>query len=133
MQRGLWCRKEDVLRRKTNEQVKVNSSVFAPSKTKRGDFMMVQIFLYRDMEERKVAKKAVEVNPDAIRLNHEVHSLELKNDDRVKAILTVSGKEIEVEDPIQEMTWQGHYTDCQFGVFVPEEYKPSSMMGTVTT
>lgn len=43
----------------------------------------------------------------------------------------MSGKGIEVDEPIQEMIWQRHYTDCQFGVFVPEEYKPSSMMGTV--
>ena len=29
------------------------------------------------------------------------------------------------------MIWQEHYTNCQFGVFVPEDYKPSSMIGTV--
>ena len=110
---------------------KVNSSVFAPSETKRGDFMMVQVFLYKDDEERAVACKAAEVDSNAIRLNHEVDSLDLKNGDRVKVKLTMSGKGIEVEEPIQEMIWEGHYTDCQFGVFVPEDYKPSNTMGTV--
>lgn len=111
---------------------KVNSSVFAPSETKRGDFMMIQVFLYKDVEERKVACKAAEVDPDARRQNYTPLSVKLKDGDRVKTKLTMSGKGIEVDEPIQEMIWQGHYTDCQFGVYVPEDYKPSSMMGTVT-
>lgn len=110
---------------------KVNSSIFAPSETKQGDYMMVQVFLYKDNEERAVACKAAEVDPDARRQNYTPLSVKLKEGDRVKAKLTMSGKGIEVDEPIQEMIWQGHYTDCQFGVFVPEDYKPSSMMGTV--
>lgn len=109
----------------------VNSSIFAPSETKRGDFMMVQVFLYKDIEERAVACKAAEVDPDARRQNYTPLSVKLKDGDRVKAKLMMSGKGIEVDEPIQEMIWQDHYTDCQFGVFVPEDYKPSSMMGTV--
>ena len=35
--------------------------------TKRGDFMLVQVFLYRDDEERAVTCKAAEVDPDAHR------------------------------------------------------------------
>ncbi len=110
---------------------KVNSSIFASSETKRGDYMMVQVFLYKDDEERAVACKAAEVDPDARRQNFTPLSVKLKDGDRVKVKLMMSGKGIEVDDPIQEMIWQGHYTDCQFGVFVPEDYKPSSMMGTI--
>lgn len=110
---------------------KVNSSIFAPSETKRGDYMMVQVFLYKDDEERAVACKAAEVDPDARRQNFTPLSVKLMDGDNVKAKLMMSGKGIEVDEPIQEMIWQGHYTDCQFGVYVPEEYKPTSMMGTV--
>lgn len=110
---------------------KVNSSIFAPSETKRGDYMMVQVFLYKDDEERAVACKAAEVDPDARRQNFTPLSVKLVDGDNVKAKLMMSGKGIEVDEPIQEMIWQGHYTDCQFGVYVPEEYKPTSMMGTV--
>lgn len=110
---------------------KTNSSIFAPSETKKGDYMMVQVFLYKDDEERTVACKAAEVDPDARRQNYTPLSVKLKDGDRVKAKLTMSGKGIEVDEPFQEMIWQGHYTDCQFGVYVPEEYKPTSMMGTV--
>lgn len=110
---------------------KVNSSIFASSETKKGDYMMVQVFLYKDEEERAVACKAAEVDPDARRQNYTPLSVKLKDGDRVKARLMMSGKGIEVDEPIQEMIWKGHYTDCQFGVFVPEDYKPSSMMGTV--
>lgn len=109
----------------------VNSSIFAPSETKRDDYMLVQVFLYRDDEEHVVSCKAAEVDPDARRQNYTPLSVKLKVGDRVKAKLTMSGKGIEVEESIQEMIWQGHCTDCQFGVFVPEDYKPSSMIGTV--
>lgn len=117
--------------KETHIAEKVNSSIFAPSETKRGDWMMVQVFLYKDDEERAVACKAAEVDPDARRQNYTPLSVKLKDGDRVKARLMMSGKGIEVDEPIQEMIWQGHYTDCQFGVFVPENYMPSSMMGTV--
>ena len=110
---------------------KVNSSIFAPSETKRGDFMLVQVFLYRDDEERVVSCKATEVDPDARRQNYTPLSVKLKVGDKVKVKLTMSGKGIEVDESIQEMIWQGHYTDCQFGVFVPDDYQPSSMIGTV--
>lgn len=110
---------------------KVNSSIFAPSEAKRGDYMMVQVFLYKDDEERAVACKAADVDSDARRQNYTPLSVKLKDGDRVKAKLTMSGKGIEVDEPIEEMIWQGHYTDCQFGVFVPEDYKLFSMMGTV--
>ena len=93
--------------------------------------MLVQVFLYRDDEERVVSCKAAEVDPDARRQNYTPLSVKLKVGDRVKAKLTMSGKGIEVDESIQEMIWQGHYTDCQFGVFVPDDYQPSSMIGTV--
>ncbi|WP_288966863.1 TIR domain-containing protein [uncultured Prevotella sp.] len=109
----------------------VNSSIFAPSEIKRGDYMLVQVFLYRDDEERAVTCKAAEVDPDARRQNYTPLSVNLKEGDKVKAKLTISGKDMEVDESIQEMIWQGHYTDCQFGVFVSEDYKPSSMIGTV--
>lgn len=109
----------------------VNSSIFAPSETKRGDYMLVQVFLYRDDEERAVTCKATEVDPDTLRQNYTPLSVKLKEGDRVKVKLTMSGKGIEVDESIQEMIWQEHYMDCQFGVFVPEDYKPLSLMGTV--
>lgn len=99
--------------------------------TKRGDFMLVQVFLYRDDEERVVSCKAAEVDPDARRQNYTPLSVKLKVGDRVKAKLTMSGKGIEVNESIHEMIWQGYCTDCQFGVFVPNDYQPSSMIGTV--
>lgn len=58
---------------------KVNSSIFAPSETKRGDYMMVQVFLYKDDEERIVARKAAEVDPDARRQNFTPLSVKLLN------------------------------------------------------
>ena len=93
--------------------------------------MLVQVFLYRDDEERVVTCKAAEVDPDAHRQNYTPLSVKLKVGDRVKAKLTMSGKDMEVDESIQEMIWQGHYTDCQFGVFVPEDYRSSSMIGAV--
>lgn len=121
-------------RNRSNNQLSlssVNSSVFAPSETKRGDYMIVQVFLYKDGEEDFVSYKATEVDPDARRQNYTPLSVKLKVGDRVKAKLTMSGKGIEVNESIHEMIWQGYCTDCQFGVFVPKDYQLSSMIGTV--
>lgn len=109
----------------------VNSSIFAPSEAKRGDYMMVQVFLYKDGEEQAVEDKAAEVDSDAQRRNYTPLSVQLKCGDVVRISLKMLGNGVEVEDSQQDMIWQGHYTDCQFAVFVSKEYAPSTMMGTV--
>ena len=44
----------------------------------------------------------------------------------------MSGKGLELDETGIDMIWQDHYTDCQFSVYVPEDYKPQSVVGTVT-
>ena len=90
---------------------KVHSSVFAPSETKRGDYMMVQVFLYESGDEDAVASKAKEVDPIAERRNYIPLSVGLKKGDKVKIVLSAIGKYVTIEEPMQELTWQGQFTD----------------------
>lgn len=110
----------------------VNSSIFAPSEARCGDYMMVQVFLYQDGEEKAVFRKASEVDPTAQRRNYTPLNVMLKHGDIVKVMLAVTGTGVEIEEPAQELIWNGHYTDCQFGVFVTERFKASTLISTVT-
>lgn len=114
-----------------NKLQKVYSSIFAPSEIKRNDYMMVHVFLYKEGEERYVVSKANEVDPDAERKNYTPLSVELKEGDKVKISLQVSNKDIQVEDPVQEITWQGRITDCQFAMYISNEFNASTLLATV--
>lgn len=110
----------------------VSSSIYAPAETSRGDFMLIQVYLYRDEEQEKVESKAKEVDPDAVRKNFTPLDVPVKKGDKVMAHLQMSGKGLELDETDIDMIWQDHYTDCQFSVYVPENYKPQSLVGTVT-
>ena len=110
----------------------VNSSIFAPSEAKRGDYMMVQVFLYQDGEEDFVQRKAAELDSDATRRNYTPLSVKLKMGDEVKATLTALGSGIVIEEPEQKMIWNGRYTDCQFDMFIADHFQASTLISTVT-
>lgn len=110
----------------------VNSSIFAPSEAKRGDYMMIQVFLYQDGEENIVLNKAKVVDPTAIQRNYTPLSIKLRHGDIVKVVLTTHGNGVQIEEPIQELTWNGGYTDCQFCLFISEQFKSSTLLSTVT-
>ena len=114
-----------------NKLQKVYSSIFAPSEIKRNDYMMVQVFLYKEGDERYVACKANEVDPDAECKNYTPLSVGLKEGDKVKISLLVPNKDIQVEDPVQEITWQGRITDCQFAMYISNEFNASTILATV--
>lgn len=110
---------------------KVNTSVFAPSEVKHGDYMMVQVFLYMDEEEQSVSRKAKEVDGEAERRNYIPLSVKLKEGDKVKVFLQIPNKEVKVEEPTQELTWQGRFTDCQFAVYINKDFSASTLLSTV--
>lgn len=110
---------------------KVNTSVFAPSEVKHGDYMMVQVFLYMDEEEQAVDCKAKEVDNEAERRNYKPLSVKLKEGDKVKVFLQTPSKDVQVENPIQKLTWQGRFTDCQFAVYINKDFSASTLLSTV--
>lgn len=114
-----------------NSSYKVNSSVFAPSEAKHGEYMMVQVFLYMDKEEQTVSRKAKEVDGEAERRNYIPLSVKLKEGDKVKVFLQIPNKDVKVEEPTQELTWQGRFTDCQFAVYINKDFSASTLLSTV--
>ncbi len=110
---------------------RINSSIFAPSEAKRGDYIMVQVFLYKNGEEQAVACKAAEVDSEAERKNYTPLSVKLRKGDKVKVSMQVSNKDVQVEETVQELIWQGHFIDCQFAVYVSEQFSASILLGTV--
>lgn len=111
---------------------KVLSSIYAPAESSRGDFMMIQVYLYKDDEQDQVAAKAKEVDSDAVRKNFTPLDVPVKTGDKVTALLHMSGKGLVLDETDMVMIWQDHYTDCRFSVYVPVDYIPQSVVGTVT-
>lgn len=122
---------EDVKKSLDDEARDVNSSIFAPSEVSKNDYMLIQVYLYKDGEDDKIAQKATLIDPEAEMKNFTPLDINLKDGDEVNVNLLLSSKELEATEPIQTMIWHGHYTDCQFDVFIPEDYKPQSIVGTV--
>lgn len=80
--------------------------------------MLIQVHLYKEEEQDKVESKAKEVDPDAVRKNFTPLDVPVKNGDKVATHLQMSGKGLELDETDMEMTWQGHYTDCQLSVYI---------------
>lgn len=83
----------------------VNASVYAPSEKKRGDFMLVQVFLYKEGEERMVHMKAIEVDSSAERRNYMPLAVRLKHGDQVKVNMKIMGNGVEIYEPEQTIIW----------------------------
>lgn len=114
-----------------NNEQDVNASIFAPLETRRGDYMMVQVFLYMDDEEWMVARKAREIDSEAERRNFTPLSVRLKFGDKVKATMQLLNKDAHVEEPSQVLIWRGRFTGCQFAVSVSNGYSSSTLLSKV--
>lgn len=110
---------------------KINAAIFAPSETKLGDYMIVQVFLYNDDEEKNVVRKAVIVDSDAVLKNYTPLAVKIKNGDKVSISLNMIGNHTKVWGEKQELTWQGFMLDCQFAVQINSHFDTQTLMGTI--
>lgn len=109
----------------------VDSAVFAPLEAKRGDTMMVQVFLYTESDSEEVKAKAKMVDKDAEKRNYTPLDIPLKRADRVEVAFSLTDPSVEIDEPVQTLTWTGRVTSAEFCVFVPEGYSRSTLVGKV--
>lgn len=111
---------------------KINSAIFAPLEAKRGKDMLIQVYLYLENEYKDVAAKARVIDKNAETRNYSPLNTNLHMGDIVDIHLSYSDKSIEIDEPEQQLIWQGHHTSVEFIVNTPSNYYRSTMSGTIT-
>jgi hypothetical protein len=113
----------------TNKDL-VDCSVFSPPAVACGDMFLVQVFVHLP-EQAEIAKQhAQEFDPDAKRLG--VRSLGIPIERGTELTFYLSIPKFEVDDPIQQLIWNGRADSVQFGVTVPLALTQKTVIGTLT-
>lgn len=111
---NIW---DKLFNRKTYE---VYSSIFAPAEVKRKSDMQVQVYLHLYEESDKVKSLAKESDKNADRRDYIPLSLKLKKGNKVDIEVNVYG-ERRLMSERKSVIWQGRFTKCSFGYFVPND------------
>jgi hypothetical protein len=113
----------------TNKNL-VDCSVFSPPAVACGDMFLVQVFVHLP-EQAEIAKQhAQEFDPDAKRLGMRSLGIPIERGTELTFYLSIS--ELEVDDPIEQLVWNGRADSVQFGVTVPLNLTQKTVIGTVT-
>ncbi len=107
----------------------LSSSVFAPPAVEPGATFLVQVFAHLPEHEAQAATQAREFDDEAkpratVRLE-----LPVFEGERLAFELLLPG--LLVDDPVQRMAWIDSPQSVQFGVSVPRNFPPRTVIGTV--
>jgi hypothetical protein len=108
----------------------VDCTVFSSPTATCGDMFLVQVFVHLP-EQAEVAKQyAQQFDSDAKQLG--VRSLGIPIERGTELTFYLSIPKFEVDDPIQQLVWNGSADSVQFGVTAPSELTQKTVIGTVT-
>jgi hypothetical protein len=109
---------------------RVSSSVFAPPAVERGDTFFVQVFAH--LPEQATRVEAIAQTYDSAARPRASFGLDsrVKQDERLTFELRLPG--LNVDDRVQSLVWTGQPGSVQFGVAVPADFSPRTVVGTVT-
>lgn len=114
---------------RTNKDL-VDCSVFSPPAVACGDMFLVQVFVHLP-EQAEIAKQhAALFDSDAKQLG--VKSLGIPIERGTALTFALSIPQLEVDDPIQQLIWNGDANSVEFGVTVPPDLTQKTAIGTVT-
>ena len=113
----------------TNKDL-VDCSVFSPPAVACGDMFLVQVFVHLPEQAEIAKQRAEQFDPDAKQLG--VRSLGIPIERGTELTFYLSIPKLEVDDPIQQLIWNGRADSVQFGVTVPLALTQKTVIGTVT-
>ena len=105
------------------------SSLFAPHEISKGEGMMIQVYIYRDVERDDVCNDAVKCDKYAKEKAYTPLNFKLSKGDVVDVNIRIRG--IDIERPHKSLVWQGHYTKVSFYAIIPNDYNESNIWGEV--
>ncbi|MGQ4646079.1 Uma2 family endonuclease [Lyngbya aestuarii] len=114
---------------KTNKDL-VDCSVFSPPAVACGDIFLVQVFVHLPEQAEIAKQQAQEFDSDAKQLG--VRSLGIPLERGTELTFYLSIPKLEVDEPIQQLNWQGRAESVQFGVTVPDDLSQKTVIGTIT-
>lgn len=105
-------------------------SAFAPAEARRGDDVLVQIFLHRPGQSAAAAAQAKESDQEATRRGVATLEVAVAIGQRLTIVLAAAGAVIEPAS--QQLTWRGEPRACQFSLKVPEGLALKALMVVAT-
>ncbi len=113
----------------TNKDL-VDCSVFSPPAVAGGDTFLVQVFVHLPEQAELAKQQAQEFDSEAKQLG--VRSLGLPIERGTALTFSLSIPKLEVDEPNQQLVWNGRAESVQFGVTVPADLAQKTVIGTIT-
>ncbi|MFB2898341.1 TIR domain-containing protein [Aerosakkonemataceae cyanobacterium BLCC-F50] len=113
----------------TNKDL-VDCSVFSPPAVACGDMFLVQVFVHLPEQAEIAQQQAEQSDSETKKLG--VKSLGIPIERGTELSFSLSIPKLEVDEPIQELIWNGTANSVQFGVTVPADLTQKTLIGTVT-
>ncbi|MEH2254194.1 toll/interleukin-1 receptor domain-containing protein [Nostoc sp.] len=108
----------------------VDCSVFSPSCVTPDDMFLVQVFVHLPEQVEFAKQDAKQSDPDAKQLGAKTLGVPIQRGSELTFNLSIP--KLEVDDPIQRLSWNGRADSIQFGVTVPADITQKTVIGTVT-
>ena len=101
------------------------ASAFAPNEIKRGEDMMIQIYVYKDSERQRVICESKKADEDAYERNYIPLNFDLKDGDQVKVSLNVINSPKLAQT--KNFVWHNRVSKACFFISIPKSYKKEKM------
>ncbi|MBD2562307.1 MULTISPECIES: toll/interleukin-1 receptor domain-containing protein [Nostoc] len=108
----------------------VDCSVFSPASVTPDDMFLVQVFVHLPEQVEFAKQYAQQFDPEAKQLGVRSLGVPIKRGSELTFNLSIP--KLEVDDPIQRLSWNGKADSIQFGVTVPGDITQKTVIGTVT-
>lgn len=108
----------------------VDCSVFSPPAVACGDTFLVQVFVHLPEQAEIAKQQAQEFDSDTKQLG--VRSLGIPIERGTQLTFYLSIPKLEVDEPMQQLVWNGRAEPLQFGLTVPSDLTQKTVIGTVT-
>jgi molecular chaperone DnaK (HSP70) len=107
----------------------LNCTLFSPPEISCGRSFLIQVFAHLVENSKEAENIAKEFDEDTTRRGFTGLNTEIERD----SILTfeLSFRDIQVEDPIQNLIWRGRTESVEFEVSIPETYPAGDLIGKV--
>ncbi len=109
---------------------KVDCKVYAPVRASPGNSFLVQVFIHLPEQAAELDALAKMADPDAHTRGSTQIDEPIMRGTEVTFLLRMPG--LEIDEPSQSCIWRGTPAGVQFGVTVPDDFKPKDILSTVT-